>query len=77
MAVHFCPAFWVMSRTTSLRKSSYVSEPGSASAPSTAALRLSASTLTRTELRMTWGRTRIFAPVSLEPVKATTSCGPR
>ena len=77
MAVHFCPAFCVMSRTTSFRNIAYVSEPGSASGPRTAALRLSASTLTRTELRITGGRTRILAPVSLEPVKATTSCGPR
>ncbi len=77
MAVHFCPAFCVMSRSTSFTKNSQVSDPGAASGPSTAALRLSASTFTRTEWRITAGRARIFWPVSLEPVKATTSWGPR
>jgi hypothetical protein len=77
MAVHFWPAFWVMSRSTSFRKKSYVSDPGAASGPRMAALRLSASTLTRTEWRITLAIDRILTPVSPEPVKATTSCGPR
>jgi hypothetical protein len=42
-----------------------------------AALRLSASTFTRTEFLMTWGSARIVSPVSLDPVKATTSKDPR
>ena len=53
MAVHFWPAFCVMSRTTSLRNSSYMSLRGSTSGPSTAAFRLSASMLIRTDCRMT------------------------
>src|SRR6266436_3063527 len=51
IAVHFWPAFCVMSRSTSFRKVSYMSPPGSASGPSTAAFKLSASTLTRAEAR--------------------------
>jgi hypothetical protein len=77
MAVHFCPAFCVMSRTTSLRNSSYMSLRGSTSGPSTAAFRLSASTLMRTEFRIRFGVDLKANPVSPEPVKASTSCPPR
>ena len=42
-----------------------------------AAFRLSASTFTRIEWRITLGMDRMRMPVSPEPVKATTSCGPR
>ncbi len=76
IAVHFCPAFCVMSRSTSFRKVSYMSPPGPASGPSTAAFRLSASTFTRTDSRMMFGSARIRMPVSPDPVKASTSWAP-
>ncbi|MFO0758669.1 MAG: hypothetical protein U0359_19400 [Byssovorax sp.] len=49
-------------------------EPGAASGPRTAAFRLSASTLTRTERPAMFGMVREGSPVSLDPVKASTSC---
>src|SRR6266568_1801614 len=57
-----------MSRSTSFRKVSYMSPPGAASGPSTAAFRLSASTFTRTDSPMTFGSARMRTPVSPEPV---------
>ena len=47
MAVHFWPVFKVISRTTSRTKKSNSGEPGATSGPSSAALKLSASMLTR------------------------------
>ena len=73
IAVHFCPAFTVISRTTSRMKASNAAPPPAASGASSAALMLSASMFTGT-LRATtlrWPRTR--AAVSAEPVKAITS----
>jgi len=53
----------------SLRNTSYMSLRGSTSGPSTAAFRLSASTFTRTEWRITLDEDLIFSPVSPEPAK--------
>jgi hypothetical protein len=55
MAVHFWPAFTVISRTTSRTKASKAAVPGAASGASSAALRLSASMLTGTLLATTLG----------------------
>ena len=49
MAVHFWPAFTVISRATSLTKRSNSGVPGAASGPRIAALRLSASMVKRME----------------------------
>ena len=49
MAVHFCPAFTVISRATSLTNRSNSGVPGAASGPRIEALRLSASVVKRTE----------------------------
>ena len=48
MAVHFCPAFCVISRATSLMKASKAGVAAATSGASSAALTLSASTFTRT-----------------------------
>src|SRR5438270_430279 len=60
IAVHFCPAFTVISRTTSRRKASKAALPGEDSGASSAALMLSASMFTGTLLATTlgWPRTR-------------------
>ena len=60
IAVHFCPAFTVISRTTSRMKASKAAPPGAAPGASSAALMLSASMLTGTLLATTlaWPRTR-------------------
>ena len=77
MAVHFWPAFWVMSRTTSPTKSPPVSliMPVT-SGPRMAALSESASTLTATERPTMFCSDRRTVAVSPEPVKASTSCSP-
>ena len=75
-AVHFCPAFWVMSVVTLARNCSNVSLPLSASGPSTAGLIESASMLTRTPRAIRFLLPRIKAPVAELPVKATASIGP-
>ena len=77
IAVHFCPAFCVMSVTTSRRNRFHVSLPGSTSGASTAALSESASTLTRTLWRRSRSLLRSRRPVSADPVNASTSCAPR
>ena len=74
MAVHFCPAFPVISRATSLMNRSNSGVSGPASAPRMAAFRLSASMVKRVELATSAGCVRSRAPVSAEPVKVTTSC---
>ena len=73
MAVHFCPAFTVISVATSLTNRSNSGVPGAASGPSTEALRLSCSATKRTDSRMTVGCVRSFSAVDAEPVKLTTS----
>ena len=71
VAVHFCPAFCVISVCTERMKASYVSS--SASGPSTVAFRLSASTFTGTPAFNTDPWLRIVNPVSALPVKAIAS----
>src|SRR5215831_9749928 len=73
IAVHFCPAFTVISRTTSRRKASKATLPGAESGASSAALMLSASMFTGTLLATTLGWPRTRAAVSAEPVKAMRS----
>ena len=73
MAVHFCPALAVISRTTSLTNRSNSSVPGAASGPSIEKLSESASMLNRTDSATTRGCTLSFRPVAAEPVKVTTS----
>jgi hypothetical protein len=73
IAVHFWPVFWVMSRATSRKKALYVSLDASASGPRTAELRLSASTLTRTESWTIGAPARRAAAVEPPPVKERTS----
>ena len=75
IAVHFCPDFTVISRTTSLTNRSKDSLPGAVPGSRTAAFRLSASMLTRTERPATAGCDRMIAAVSAEPVNDTTSNG--
>ena len=60
IAVHFCPAFTVISRTTSRTKASKAALPGDEPGASSAALMLSASMLTGTLFVTTlaWPRTR-------------------
>ena len=60
IAVHFCPAFTVISRTTSRTKASKAAPPGDEPGASSAALMLSASMFTGTLLPTTlaWPRTR-------------------
>ncbi|MNE92044.1 hypothetical protein D3C80_1897300 [compost metagenome] len=74
MAVHFCPALVVISRTTSLMYRSNSSLSGVTSGPRMAQLSESASAVNGTELRIRLGVTRNLAAVSAEPVKVTTSC---
>ena len=73
MAVHFWPALVVISRATSLMKSSNSSSPGETSGARMAQLSESASALKGTEWRIRLGCTRNLAAVSAEPVKVTTS----
>ncbi len=73
MAVHFCPAFAVISRTTSSRKSSNFGVPGTASGPSREAFRLSCSAMKVTERPSRFRFERRVSAVSALPVKLTTS----
>ena len=73
MAVHFWPAFSVISRTTSFTRRSNRSVPGVQSGPRMAELMLSASMFTRMERRRTFAWDRMRAAVSAEPVKETMS----
>ena len=77
MAVHFCPVFWVSSRTTSPTNSSNSSVPGVASGPRIEQFSESASALKRTASPTTAGWLRSRLAVAAEPVKATVSCPPR
>jgi hypothetical protein len=74
MAVHFCPVFWVSSRTTSVTNSRNSSLPGSASGPRMEQFSESASALNRTASRTTVGWQRSLRAVAAEPVKAMVSC---
>ena len=73
IAVHFCPALTVISRTVSRTKASNAAPAGEASGASNAALMLSASIFTGTFLATALGCPRTRAAVSAEPVKATRS----
>ena len=74
IAVHFCPAFEVISRCTSRTNRSNSGVPGPASGPRIAAFRLSASIVKRTEFSTIALWVRSLRPVWAEPVKVTTSC---
>jgi hypothetical protein len=77
MAVHFWPAFDVISRTTSRTNRSNSRLPLPASRPSTQPFRESASALKRTALRSTAGCARSVSAVAAEPVNDSTSCPSR
>ena len=72
-AVHFCPAFTVISFVTSLTNNSNSGVPGTASGPNTLAFNESASKLNGTDSDITLGCAFNFIPVDAEPVKVTTS----
>jgi hypothetical protein len=74
MAVHFCPVFWVSSRTTSPTNRSNSSVPGAASGPRIEQLSESASALKRTASPITVGWPRRRRAVAADPVKAMVSC---
>ena len=74
MAVHFCPVFWVSSRTTSPTNSWNSSVPGAASGPRIEQFSESASALKRTDWPSTTGWPRRRLAVAAEPVKAMVSC---
>ena len=73
MAVHFCPAFVVISLRTSLIKRSNSGVPGFASSPKIEQFRESASILKRTAFLETEGKDFSFLPVFAEPVNKTES----
>ena len=73
MAVHFWPAFTVISVTSCLTNSSNSGVPEVASGPSTEQLSESASALKRTEFATTAGWVRSLRAVAAEPVKKTRS----
>jgi hypothetical protein len=73
IAVHFWPAFTVISRATSLTKASNAGVAAATPGASNAALTLSASTLTAGPRANTVRWARILLAVSEEPVKAMTS----
>jgi hypothetical protein len=73
IAVHFCPAFAVISRTTSFTNRSNSSVPGAASGPRIEQFKESASWLKRTVFSTTDGVSLSFRPVTAEPVNATAS----
>ena len=73
IAVHFCPALAVISRATSLIKSSNSGLSGVASGPRMEQLSESASMLKRTEFSTIAGCDFSIFPVPAEPVKVTTS----
>ena len=58
IAVHFCPAFCVISRATSRTNAPNAALSGAASGASTAAFKLSASMLKRALTWSMWGRDR-------------------
>ena len=73
IAVHFWPAFAVISRTTSRTNASNSGWPGAASGPSTQELIESVSLMKRTEFATIAGCVRSFCAVLAEPVNDTTS----
>ena len=73
MAVHFCPALTVISRATSLTKSSNSSSSGETSGARIAQFSESASALNGTDRRTRLAFMRSRAAVSAEPVKVTMS----
>ncbi len=76
MAVHFCPAFCVISRATSLTKASKAGVAAATPGASNAALTLSASIFTRVPRASTVGWATMRCAVPDEPVKAMTSSAP-
>ena len=76
VAVHFCPAFAVISRCASVTKRSNSGDPSPASAPRIDAFRLSCSAVNRVPARSRRGFERNVNAVSADPVNATTSCPP-
>ena len=76
-AVHFWPAFCVMSTCTLVTNCVNVSSSTSTSGPSTAELIESASTLTRTLFASRRSLARMTWPVRALPVNPTVSCGPQ
>ena len=73
IAVHFCPAFTVISRTTSFTNKSNSSSSGVTSGAKIAQLSESASALNGMLFFTRLALTRSLAAVSAEPVKVTTS----
>ena len=73
IAVHFCPAFTVISRTTSRTNRSSSGDPGPASGPRIEELSESVSEVNRTALARTIRCWRSLSAVAAEPVKDTTS----
>ena len=73
IAVHFCPALLVISRTTSLRYRSNSGVPGTASGPRMDALSESVSAVNATDSPITRGCCCNFSAVHLEPVNAIVS----
>ena len=73
MAVHFCPALTVISRTTSRTNSSSSGVPATASGPRIEELSESVSAVKRTACALTAGCWRSLSAVEAEPVKDTAS----
>ena len=73
MAVHFCPAFTVISFLTSLMKISHSGMEGETSSPSTMQLSESASIVKGTFCARILGFDLSLRPVDAEPVNVTTS----
>ena len=73
IAVHFCPALVVISRTTSRINRANSGCSGVTSSPSTQQFSESASMVKGTDFATRFGCTRSCCPVCAEPVKVTTS----
>ena len=73
IAVHFCPALSVISRTTSFTNNPNSSESGATPGARMIAFRLSASMFRRIERATTFGCVLMRAAVAAEPVKQITS----
>ncbi len=73
IAVHFCPAFTVISVTTEATNAVNSGLPGSASGPSRAAFSESVSAVRCTPRRITASSTASTRAVEAEPVKPTAS----
>ena len=72
-AVHFCPAFTVISLATDFMNTSNSGLSGVASSPKIIAFKLSASILKGTASSNNLGCAFNIFPVCAEPVKVTTS----